>query len=224
MILKLTRRHVEWGILCHIDSDVMFTHARHHPVHRVPSALCPFTSVDHQQWPSERPASWYLQQHWWSCLKRRNWSLQEKYHLWRRRPEAKLSEASLQTIKPHGHNTKQERANPSSVICVPFVISRIRLESGSPVPQQHGVISKKRCWRSIASAHSPVNTFNPIKGPLSYSSMLPTDWEARSVRTFLKSPARAEIRVGLFECSHKTRYDHYSIILLTKQYTVYSFY
>lgn len=77
----MTWRHEEWGALCHIDLDVVFAHprkhARHHPVHCVLS-LWLFISVDHHQWPSLRPTSWYLQQHRCSCLKPR--SLQEPNH------------------------------------------------------------------------------------------------------------------------------------------------
>lgn len=203
MILKLTRRHDEWGVLCHINPDAMFTHLR--------TCTASSVSVDHQQWPSERLT---LSQPADTCN-----SINDP--VWKRGADASRSSITdggggrrssweRQPSKPEIHTLKIP--NRSVLTQAVWSVWPLGLaEWDSPAPQHHGFISKKRCWCSIASAHSPVNTFKPVKGPPSYSSMLPTDWEARSVRTFLKSPARAEITVGLFECSPKTRYDHYSI-------------
>lgn len=92
-------RSMSYWLRCDVHSSEKNMHAIIQDIASPPD-LCPFISVDHQQWTSETPASWYLQQHRWSCLKTRSWSFQEQYHRWRRRLEAKLREEAPRSQPP----------------------------------------------------------------------------------------------------------------------------
>lgn len=119
-------------------------------------------------------------------------------------------QGSPPNLKSTRSKPQQERVDPSSEC--PLWSAEL---DGNQAPLFVSIVSS--LVRSNADA---VNTFKPIKGPPSYSSMLPTDWEAGIVRTFLKNPARTEIRVGMFECSLNARYDDYSVILFRKEISI----